>query len=106
MTKSKKKTARPHRVDVRFSDAEIQHLDLVRDGDTRSEFIRKLIFNKRAMPKDPELKEIRRELSRIGSNLNQIAKFSNTKKVAPTTAVLLAVIEELETQITLLGGKI
>ena len=106
MAQSKEKKARAHRVDVRFSDAEFQHLNLVRDGDTRSEFIRKLIFNKRAMPKDPELKEIRRELSRIGTNLNQIAKFSNTKKIAPSTAVLLAVIEELEEQISLLGGKI
>ena len=106
MAQSKEKKARAHRVDVRFSDDEFQHLNLVRDGDTRSEFIRKLIFNKRAMPKDPELKEIRRELSRIGTNLNQIARHCNTHKVSPSTAALIAEVEELECQLVSLAGKI
>lgn len=106
MAKSKK-IVREKRVNLRFSDSEYEQVLSLSKHDKPSTYIRDFIISQKRPPRpDPELKIIRRELSRIGSNLNQIARHCNTHKVSPSTTVLIAEVEELECQLISLAGKI
>ena len=65
---------------VYLSDAEKQHLvkQTAVAGLSVGAFIRKLIIGKEIRPRPPdELPELLRQLSGIGTNINQIAKVAN-----------------------------
>lgn len=97
--KIKKKPGRPrisdaekrkHGVTCRLTDAEQKHVDKLRGGATRGEFIRRAALGK--MPKIvPEINlKAWAELSRSAANLNQIAKNSHSINVD-----ILETLEEL-----------
>ena len=102
MAQSKKtgSNARTKKVDIRFSDDEYSHLLDLCKGEKPSSFLREFaISQKRPKRPDPAIREIRRELSRIGNNLNQIAKKCNETNSAIPALSMFSVIEEMQTQL-------
>ncbi|MFY7835945.1 MAG: MobC family plasmid mobilization relaxosome protein [Novosphingobium sp.] len=77
MTVSK---ARPHQINFRVSPEEFAVLaaKAAMAGVTVTEFVRLTALERRMPVHDPQAKEALRELSRIGGNINQIAKVANT----------------------------
>lgn len=77
---------RPNIICLRLSDSELSLLDNHADlcQTTRSEYIRDLILEKKMTPKyqivinSAEVQKILSEYGKIGSNLNQIAKYFNS----------------------------
>ena len=87
MTRFKKKeNQRTHVICLRLSDPELSLLDDKAEKCrlTRSEFIRSLILNRKLIPKyqividSKEIQSLLAQYGKIGSNLNQIAKYFNT----------------------------
>ena len=84
--KQRKPYQRPNIVCLRLSDSELSLLDTHADQcqATRSEYIRNLILEKKRTPKyqividSVEIQKILSEYGKIGSNLNQIAKYFNS----------------------------
>ncbi|WP_170832734.1 MobC family plasmid mobilization relaxosome protein [Butyrivibrio sp. INlla16] len=76
------KRERTHEVKVRLSDREKTILDkkvALTPSRNREQFLRSLIIHGNVFVVDfSELREISTSLSRIGSNINQIAKVTNT----------------------------
>ena len=86
MTRFKKKeNQRTHVICLRLSDPELSLLDDKAEKCrlTRSEFIRSLILNRKLIPKyqividSKEIQSLLAQYGKIGSNLNQIAKYFN-----------------------------
>ena len=77
---------RNHIICLRLTDIEFAFLNesVNRANLSRSEFLRKLILGKRVVTKyevvadSDEIKKLAGEFGKIGSNLNQIAKFFNS----------------------------
>ena len=86
MTKPKKDISRPYRITIRFTDTEYHHIiDTAKEaGLTLSEYIRKMTlegkitFHFETVADMTELQKLTHEIGKIGSNLNQIAKYFNT----------------------------
>lgn len=84
--KQRKPYQRPNIICLRLSDSELSLLDTHADQcqATRSEYIRNLILEKKMTPKyqividSVEIQKILSEYGKIGSNLNQIAKYFNS----------------------------
>jgi len=84
--KQKKRTNYPHFIGVRLSDFELDRLDQNAKllGISRSEYVRKLLIEKEIknhieiVAGMDDLKKLVGEYGKIGSNLNQIAKYFNT----------------------------
>lgn len=69
------------RIQVRLNDIEYAKLqdDISRSNETISDYIRKLILEKKIKEKpDYEFYEVMKQLSKIGVNLNQIAYKANS----------------------------
>lgn len=93
---------RTHTVSVRLNDAEIAQLDAARGGHQRGEWLRMSGLD-RLPPNIPELnRQVRSELSRAASNLNQIAKAINSKNAPAVEAIRLQI---LEFRAALIGAK-
>ena len=67
-------------------------------GMSVSDYIRQTCLGLR-LRRTPEEKKRLRELTRIGSNLNQIARWANTYKESLEAVEVLAALTNLETQI-------
>lgn len=96
---------RQHAVTCRLTDAEQAHVDGLRGAITRGEWIRRSALS--AVPNIvPALnREAWLELSRVGSNLNQIARVLNSDPViAPATIEALAQSLK-EFRLALIGGS-
>ena len=86
MENRKKRTNYPHFIGVRLSDFELDRLDQNAKllGISRSEYVRKLLIEKEIknhieiVADMDDLKKLVGEYGKIGSNLNQIAKYFNT----------------------------
>ena len=86
MENRKKRTNYPHFIGVRLSDFELDRLDQNAKllGISRSEYVRKLLIEKEIknhieiVADMGDLKKLVGEYGKIGSNLNQIAKYFNT----------------------------
>lgn len=83
MARPKKTISRPYRITVRFTDMEY---GLITDaaeetGFTLSEYIRKMVLEGKiairyeVVADIPELQKLTAEFGKIGSNLNQIARY-------------------------------
>lgn len=83
MARPKKTISRPYRITVRFTDMEY---GLITDaaeetGVTLSEYIRKMVLEGKiairyeVVADIPELQKLTAEFGKIGSNLNQIARY-------------------------------
>lgn len=90
-------------VKVRIDDAEREywHEKARASGRTLSDLIREALERvRRWSPVDKESERARlRELARIGSNLNQIAKWANTHKSAADAAAVIAHLVAIEAAI-------
>lgn len=86
MRNKKSRTNYPNFIGVRLSDFELDRLDQCANllGISRSEYIRKLLIEKEIknhieiVADMDDLKKLVGEYGKIGSNLNQIAKYFNT----------------------------
>ncbi len=86
MRNKKSRTNYPNFIGVRLSDFELDRLDQCANllGISRSEYIRKLLIEKEIknhieiVADIDDLKKLVGEYGKIGSNLNQIAKYFNT----------------------------
>lgn len=86
MRNKKSRTNYPNFIGVRLSDFELDRLDQCANllGISRSEYIRKLLIEKEIknhieiVADMDDLKKFVGEYGKIGSNLNQIAKYFNT----------------------------
>lgn len=86
MRNKKNRTNYPNFIGVRLSDFELDRLNQCANllGISRSEYIRKLLIEKEIknhieiVADMDDLKKLVREYGKIGSNLNQIAKYFNT----------------------------
>ena len=86
MRNKKSRTNYPNFIGVRLSDFELDRLDQCANllGISRSEYIRKLLIEKEIknhieiVADMDDLKKFVEEYGKIGSNLNQIAKYFNT----------------------------
>ena len=86
MRNKKSRTNYPNFIGVRLSDFELDRLDQCANllGISRSEYIRKLLIDKdlknhiEIVADMDDLKKLVGEYGKIGSNLNQIAKYFNT----------------------------
>lgn len=84
--KKEENQKRKNIITVKLTDAELDALNAASQSAkvTKSEFIRNLIINKKmsavyqVVLEKTELKELVREYGKIGSNLNQIAKYFNS----------------------------
>lgn len=102
---------RQHAVTCRLTDAELEHVDHHRGrsdthkGLTRGEWIRLAALS--APPRIvPELnREAWLELSRVGSNLNQIARVLNTDPVIDPSTVEALARSLREFRLALIGGS-
>lgn len=82
----KKELKRNNVISMKLTDLELSILDQSADQAqlTRSEFIRRLILNRKITAKyqvvidSKEVRELLMQYGKIGSNLNQIAKYFNT----------------------------
>ena len=85
-TNRRKDVTHPHFVAVRLTDAEMALLDQGASmlGISRSEYLRKLLLDKEitnrieVVADMDELRRLVNEYGKIGSNLNQIARYFNT----------------------------
>lgn len=71
---------RNYRIDVMLNENEYLKLksDIKRAQITQSDYIRRLILNKRLREKpDERFYEVMKQMTRIGNNLNQIARKAN-----------------------------
>lgn len=93
MARPKKTISRPYRITVRFTDMEY---GLITDaaeeaGLTLSEYIRKMVLEGKiairyeVVAAIPELQKLTAEFGKIGSNLNQIARYFHTGGVRSKT---------------------
>lgn len=93
MARPKKTISRPYRITVRFTDMEY---GLITDaaeetGLTLSEYIRKMVLEVKiairyeVVADIPELQKLTAEFGKIGSNLNQIARYFHTGGVRSKT---------------------
>ena len=73
-----KTKTRKHRIEVWFFDEEIKKIDRDRGLVPRAVFVRQAVEGVKISPPIPQINiEARAELSKIGGNLNQIAKALN-----------------------------
>ena len=93
LARPKKTISRPYRITVRFTDMEY---GLITDaaeetGVTLSEYIRKMVLEGKiairyeVVADIPELQKLTAEFGKIGSNLNQIARYFHTGGVRSKT---------------------
>ena len=96
----RKKTARAAslRIRMHIEEMELLRLNAGIQGLSVSDFIRQccLSFHVR---KNPMEKERLRQLTRIGVNMNQLAKWANTHKRAVEAVEILAALASLEREI-------
>ena len=97
--------ARKHPVSCRITDAELAHLDAIRGGMKRGEFMRIATFDPKNLPKAiPVLnREAWVEMSRIASNLNQAMRYLNSDDERASVQETMALVKEFRA--FLLGSK-
>ncbi len=85
---------------IQLSPSERAELDAAakQQGATPSGYARELLFRRSAAVvaatrRNPEAAALLRELSAIGNNLNQLARFANTDRRLPAGAAVLAALE-------------
>jgi len=85
--------ARNHSISLWLNNQEYRHLKQQCDvsGLSASTFMRKLIMSENVQAKPPEeYAALLRELSAIGNNINQIARWANTQKSVSEDEILEA----------------
>ncbi|MBE7638246.1 plasmid mobilization relaxosome protein MobC [Sneathiella sp. P13V-1] len=95
-----------HRFEVRMSAGDLRKLDVqaTAAGMTRSEFVRLLLANSVVHPRG-ELHALKVELTRIGVNLNQLARASNRHQERTDAADILHLLAHIESGVQAIVGR-
>lgn len=91
MEKNVRKTLRFSEIEICEIEKELEKIDI-----TFSAYARDLILKNKINTKSKIQKDFLFEVNKIGVNLNQIAKFCNTKKQIPKLKILLKIQKDLE----------
>lgn len=89
---------RSNRVVFYVDDKELKHLNknCAVSGMRREQFLRQLIMGVELKPRPPDsYKELARELSAIGNNINQIAHLANSTGQAQQIGVAVSLMQQI-----------
>lgn len=91
MKKNIRKTLRFSEIEICEIEKELEKIDI-----TFSVYARNLILKNKINIKSKIQKDFIYEVNKIGVNLNQVAKFCNTKKQIPKLKILLKIQKDFE----------